>query len=112
MAFIRMSFGTCFRATVNRSASTSGQARPACARSLVLSGSATTEGFNPLNRSQKLRAISKIPIGESYHHQLTTLRKPGKMRRTRVQAAHHADEITPKAASALGMYFDLNQVAA
>src|SRR5882762_1065061 len=37
-----------------------------------LSGSAITDGANPLNRSQKLVTISKIPIGVSNHHRLTT----------------------------------------
>jgi hypothetical protein len=35
--------------------------------------------FNPLNRSQKLRAMSKMPMGVSNHHRLTILSKSGKM---------------------------------
>src|SRR2546428_1346772 len=45
-------------------------------------GSATSTpgapGLNPLNRSQKLSAISKIAIGVSNHQSLTTLLKVGK----------------------------------
>jgi len=58
---------------------------------------------NPLNRSQTLVAISKMPIGESNHHRFTTLAKSGKMMKTKVHDAHHPDEITPKAANALGI---------
>src|SRR2546429_6026467 len=66
------------------------------------SASAIPDGLNPLNRSQKLNAISKIPIGESNYHRLTTLAKSGKIMKTKVHAAQNTDEITPKTANALG----------
>ncbi len=58
---------------------------------------------NPLNRSHTLVAISKMPIGESNHHRFTTLAKSGNMMKVKVHSAHHPDEITPKAANALGI---------
>jgi len=44
-----------------------------------------------------------MPIGESNHHRFTTLAKSGKMMKTKVHDGHHQDEITPKAANALGI---------
>src|SRR5882762_2132017 len=64
-----------------------------------LSGSAITDGANPLKRSQRLVTISKIPIGVSNHHRLTTLDKLGEIMKTKVYRAHHADAITPHAAN-------------
>ena len=60
-----------------------------------------SDDANPLNRSQKLVAISKIPIGESNHHRLTTLEKSGGMMETKVDIAHHGDPIKPQAANPL-----------
>src|SRR5258707_15466024 len=76
---------------------------PNFAYKLSTAGSAIPDGLNPLNSSQKLIAISKIAIGESNHHRLTTLAKLGKMMKTKVLAAHHAEEITPQTANALGI---------
>src|SRR6266508_3658683 len=73
-----------------------------------LLGSAIPDGLNPLNRSQKLVAISKIAMGESNHHRLTTLAKSGKMMKTKVHAVHHAEEITPPVANTPGIQCDLN----
>jgi len=50
------------------------------------------DGLNPLNKSQKLNAISKIPIGVSNHPRFTTLVKSGKMMKTKVRAAHESSQ--------------------
>ena len=67
------------------------------------SGWVTSDGLNPLNRSQKLNTISNTPIGESNHQRLTTFVKAGKMMKTKVQTAQNADETMPNAANALGI---------
>jgi hypothetical protein len=45
----------------------------------ALPTSGLLDGLNPLNRSQKLSANSKIAMGESNHDRFTTLGKSGKM---------------------------------
>ncbi len=64
--------------------------------------------LKPLNRSQRPNAISKITIGKSNQDALTVVSKWGKTMKAKAQITHHADEITPKAANALGIYLDLN----
>jgi hypothetical protein len=80
----------------------------ACSQLLALSGSAIPDGLNPLDRSQKPVAISKIVIGESNQYAFTVLSKLGNTMKTKAHITHHADETTPKAANALGIYLDLN----
>jgi hypothetical protein len=63
----------------------------------------TLGACNPLKRSQKPVAISKLAIGESNHHGLTVLAKSGKMMKPKAHVTHHTDEITPQAANALGI---------
>jgi hypothetical protein len=62
----------------------------------------------PLNRSQKLTTISNKAIGESNQYALTALSKFGKIRKANAQITHHAEETTPKAANALGIYLDFS----
>ena len=61
-----------------------------------------------MNRSQMPKAISKIVIGTSNQYALTVSSKVGKTMKVKAQMTHHADEITPKAANALGIYLYLN----
>jgi len=86
----------------------SGGSIPICAYALAFSGSATPDGRNPLSRSQKPNAISKVTIGKSNQYALTVVSKWGKTMKAKAQITHHADEITPTAANALGIYLDLN----
>src|SRR5450759_519346 len=95
-------------ASVRESAATPGWAASVFARSLALSGPASSDGPKPLKRSQRPNAISKITIGESNQYALTTVSKWGKTMKAKAQITHHADEITPKAANALGIYLDLS----
>ena len=44
-----------------------------------------------------------MAMGESNQYGLTGLAKPGKMRKTKAQMTHQADEITPKIANPFGM---------
>jgi hypothetical protein len=47
-------------------------------------------------------------MGMSNQYALTVVAKSGKTTNVKAQITHHADEIMPKAAKALGIYPDLN----
>lgn len=72
------------------------------------SGSTVPDGRNPLSRSQKLSAISKIAMGTSNEYGFTVLPKPWKMKKTKADTPTHTDEITPQAANPLGIQRDFN----
>ena len=72
-------FGVCFDRSHQRIQQRAPWNVRTCVQSLTLACSATPDGLNPLNRSQKLSVSSKIAMGESNHDRFTTLVKSGKM---------------------------------
>ena len=75
-------------------------------RSIGLSYSGWTQTFDQKPKAQRY-------FEENHRHvepgdALTVASKWGKTMKAKAQSAHHADEITSKAANALGIYRDLN----